>query len=236
MKLHRCSNCHTENRVEARFCKRCGFWLLPNCPFCNTVLPEAALFCDHCGRQLNTQIGSAIPTLDPGPSTHGVTSRSLQELSTPSTFLQKEAKSGIAPPSAVATSELHQYIPEELMKKLQAARDKGGMVGERRVVTMLFCDLKGSTAAAEGLDPEDWTEIMNGAFAQMIKPVYQYEGTIARLMGDALLAFFGAPIAHEDDPRRAILAGLDIVEAIKPFREQIRGKYGVDFDVRVGIN
>jgi class 3 adenylate cyclase len=55
------------------------------------------------------------------------------------------------------------------MKKLQAARAKGGMIGERRVVTMLFCDLKGSTAAAEGLDPEDWTEIMNGAFAQMIK-------------------------------------------------------------------
>jgi len=122
------------------------------------------------------------------------------------------------------------------MKKLQAARDKGGMVGERRVVTMLFCDLKGSTAAAEGLDPEDWTEIMNGAFAQMIKPVYQYEGTVARLMGDALLAFFGAPIAHEDDPRRAILAGLDIVEAIKPYRKQIKERYSVDFDVRVGIN
>ncbi|HZM22674.1 MAG TPA: adenylate/guanylate cyclase domain-containing protein [Anaerolineales bacterium] len=122
------------------------------------------------------------------------------------------------------------------MKKLEAAQDKGGMVGERRVVTMLFCDLKGSTAAAEGLDPEDWTEIMNGAFAQMIKPVYHYEGTIARLMGDALLAFFGAPIAHEDDPRRAILAGLDIVEAIRPYRGQIREKYGVDFDIRVGIN
>jgi tetratricopeptide (TPR) repeat protein len=70
----------------------------------------------------------------------------------------------------------------------------------------------------------------------MIKPVYQYEGTIARLMGDALLAFFGAPIAHEDDPRRAILAGLDIVEAIKPYRAVIRERYGVDFDVRVGIN
>ena len=122
------------------------------------------------------------------------------------------------------------------MKKLEAARDMGGMVGERRVVTMLFCDMKGSTAAAEQLDPEDWTEIMNGAFAQMIKPVYQYEGTIARLMGDALLAFFGAPIAHEDDPRRAILAGLDIVEAIKPYREEIKERYGVDFDVRVGIN
>ena len=122
------------------------------------------------------------------------------------------------------------------MKKLQAARDQGGMIGERRVVTMLFCDLKGSTAAAEQLDPEDWTEIMNGAFTHMIKPVYRYEGTIARLMGDALLAFFGAPIAHEDDPRRAILAGLDIVESISPYRDQVRERYGVDFDVRIGIN
>jgi class 3 adenylate cyclase/predicted ATPase len=145
-------------------------------------------------------------------------------------------RSSSTPQLPLVKSELHQYIPQELMKKLEAARDKGGMVGERRVVTMLFCDLKGSTAAAEQLDPEDWTEIMNGAFAQMIKPVYQYEGTIARLMGDALLAFFGAPIAHEDDPRRAILAGLDIVEAIKPYREEIRERYGVDFDVRVGIN
>ena len=74
------------------------------------------------------------------------------------------------------------------------------MVGERRVVTMLFCDVKGSTAAAEQLDPEEWTEIINGAFEHMIKPVYQYEGTVARLMGDAILAFFGAPTAHEDDP------------------------------------
>ncbi|HKY52665.1 MAG TPA: BREX system ATP-binding domain-containing protein, partial [Anaerolineales bacterium] len=140
------------------------------------------------------------------------------------------------PQSSTVKSELHQYIPQELMKKLQAAQDRGGMVGERRVVTMLFCDVKGSTAAAEQLDPEDWTEIMNGAFEQMIKPVYHYEGTIARLMGDALLAFFGAPIAHEDDPRRAILAGLDIVEGIKPYREQIKEKYGVEIDVRVGIN
>jgi class 3 adenylate cyclase/tetratricopeptide (TPR) repeat protein len=110
------------------------------------------------------------------------------------------------------------------------------MVGERRVVTMLFCDVKGSTAAAEQLDPEDWTEIMNGAFAQMIPPVYYYEGTVARLMGDALLAFFGAPIAHEDDPRRAILAGLKIVKDMQPYRESILERFGIDFNIRVGIN
>ena len=235
MNNHRCSNCHTENRAEARFCKECGFWLLPNCPFCNTILPEAALFCDHCGRQLNPQSSERRAFVT------GVPDQPHQTLPTPG-LARNEAKSPEpirpfpASQSPAVKSELHQYIPRELMKKLEAAKDKGGMVGERRVVTMLFCDLKGSTAAAEGLDPEDWTEIMNGAFAQMIKPVYHYEGTIARLMGDALLAFFGAPIAREDDPRRAILTGLDIVEAIRPYREQIREKYGVDFDVRVGIN
>jgi len=110
------------------------------------------------------------------------------------------------------------------------------MVGERRVVTMLFCDVKGSTAAAEQLDPEDWSEIINGAFEYMIRPVYRYEGMVARLMGDAILAFFGAPIAHEDDPQRAILAGLEIISGIQPYRAQVMERFGMDFNLRVGIN
>ena len=111
-----------------------------------------------------------------------------------------------------------------------------GLEGERRVVTILFCDVKGSTAMAEHLDPEEWAEIMNAAFSYLIQPVQRYEGTVARLMGDAILAFFGAPIAHEDDPQRAVLAGLDIVEGIRPYCEQLRSEYGLDFNVRVGIN
>src|SRR5215218_4825721 len=135
-------------------------------------------------------MASAPSVPDVRPPQLSVSPHSQPERPTPSSFLPKESKRP-QPPSTVGASELRQYIPEELMKKLQAARDQGGMIGERRVVTMLFCDLKGSTAAAEGLDPEDWTEIMNEAFTHMIKPVYRYEGTIARLMGDALLAFFG---------------------------------------------
>ena len=111
-----------------------------------------------------------------------------------------------------------------------------GMHGERRTVTVLFCDVAGSTAMAEQLDPEEWAEIMNDAFQHLTAPVEKYEGKVARLMGDAILAFFGAPVAHEDDPQRAILAGLDIVESIGPFREEIKTEYGLDFNVRIGIN
>ncbi|MEW5988182.1 MAG: adenylate/guanylate cyclase domain-containing protein [Chloroflexota bacterium] len=107
---------------------------------------------------------------------------------------------------------------------------------ERRVVTILFCDVTNSTALAEQLDPEEWAEMMDVAFDYLIAPVHHYEGTVARLMGDAILAFLGAPTAHEDDPQRAVAAGLDILEEIKPFCEQVRQDYGLDFNVRVGIN
>jgi len=134
------------------------------------------------------------------------------------------------------TQTLDKFIPRELMRKLEAARAHDAMVGERRVITMLFCDVKGSTAAAEKLDPEVWTDIINGVFEYMIRPIYKYEGTVPRLMGDAILAFFGAPIAHEDDPQRAVLAGLEIQGGIKEYAEEVRLEHGVDFGLRVGIN
>jgi class 3 adenylate cyclase/tetratricopeptide (TPR) repeat protein len=131
---------------------------------------------------------------------------------------------------------LDRYLPHELVIKLEAARARNSMVGERRVITMLFCDVKGSTAAAEKVDPETWTDIMNGVFEYMIRPIYKYEGTVPRLMGDAILAFFGAPITHEDDPQRAVLAGLEIQEDIKSYVDEIRLKHGLEFGLRVGIN
>ena len=132
--------------------------------------------------------------------------------------------------------KLYRYLPQELITKLESARSRNSMVGERRVITMLFCDVKGSTAAAEKVDPEIWTDVMNGVFEVMIRPIYKYEGLVPRLMGDAILAFFGAPITHEDDPQRAVLAGLEIQEGIKPYAEEIRLRSGLEFGLRVGIN
>ena len=108
--------------------------------------------------------------------------------------------------------------------------------GERRVITVLFCDVVGSTSLASRFDPEEWAEVMNEAFRYMIAPIEEYGGMVARLMGDAVLAFFGAPQAHEDDPQRAVLAGLGIVNGIRPFIRQFEQDYGLEFNVRVGIN
>ena len=123
--------------------------------------------------------------------------------------------------------------PAALAEKIRAAAHLGG---ERRVVTALFADVVDSTALAEQLDPEDWTEIMNHAFDTLVPAIYRYEGTIARLMGDALLAFFGAPVAHEDDPIRAVHAGLDLLATTRRYAEQVRSQHGIDFAIRVGLN
>ncbi|HET6662394.1 MAG TPA: adenylate/guanylate cyclase domain-containing protein, partial [Rubrobacter sp.] len=108
--------------------------------------------------------------------------------------------------------------------------------GERKYVTVLFADVVDSTGLGERLDPEQVAEIMNGAFAFLNASVKKYDGTIARLLGDAILAFFGAPVAHEDDAERAVRAGLDIQAAAREYAEEVRRDYEVDFQVRVGIN
>jgi class 3 adenylate cyclase len=110
------------------------------------------------------------------------------------------------------------------------------MTGERKPVTALFADVVGSTTLAEQMDPEDWTAMMNELFELMSGAVFRYEGTIAQLQGDAMLAFFGAPVAHEDDPERAVLAGLDMLAATDEFARQLKATQGIDFRIRAGVN
>ena len=117
---------------------------------------------------------------------------------------------------------------------LQTARPSEG---ERRVVTVLFCDVKGSTTLAEAMDPEDWAEVMAGAFRALTAPIERYEGTVARVMGDAVLAYFGAPRAHEDDPERAVLAALEMRREASLYAARVRAERGIaDLPVRIGIN
>lgn len=122
--------------------------------------------------------------------------------------------------------------PAPLAEKVRSSL----LAGERRPVTMLFADIVGSTSILEDADAEDWTAIVSEALEVMSRAVYRYEGTVARLMGDGLLAFFGAPIAHEDDPVRAVLAGLDAIRDVTELAERIRKANAIDVRIRVGVN
>ena len=107
---------------------------------------------------------------------------------------------------------------------------------ERRPLTILFADIAGSTSIAETLDPEDWTELVGTAFNRLNAVAARYGGTVARLMGDGVLVFFGAPVAHEDDPERAVRCGLDMVREIAGLGGEEHARHGVPLQVRVGIN
>jgi len=142
-------------------------------------------------------------------------------------------------PLAAATDEdagrqarLAAAAPAPLVDKMLRAK----LTGERKPVTALFADVVGSTTLAEQMDPEDWTQLINEAFDVMSQAVFRYEGTIAQLQGDAMLAFFGAPVAHEDDPERAVRAALDMVAGIGEFARQLRASQGIEFNIRAGIN
>ena len=116
-------------------------------------------------------------------------------------------------------SGIFRLVPREYSDRLIAT---GGRVrSERREVTLLFMDMVGSTAMIEALDPEDALEVMNGAFSVLVEPVTTFGGTVARLMGDGILCFFGAPTAHEDDALRACRAALKMQEG----RTTVRGAH-----------
>lgn len=188
------------------------------CPNCRHQNTASAKFCENCGFKLQTTDDR------PQPIASTTASSVVSHPSPFSTFPSPEI------------ARLEKLVPKEFAARLLQSRT-GRIEGERRIVTILFCDVKGSTALGEERDPEEILEIMNGAFDFLIEPIYRYEGTLARLMGDAILAFFGAPIAHEDDPERACLAALAIQEKIAEYGAQVRRTYGIEnFAVRVGIN
>ena len=122
--------------------------------------------------------------------------------------------------------------PAPLAEKARAAT----LSGERRVVTVLFVDVVGSTDLAGRLDIESWSRLMNDAFDRITPIIYRYEGTIARLLGDSLVVFFGSPLAHEDDPMRGVRAALDSLQAIQVYAAQVSKEYNIKFDMRFCLN
>jgi class 3 adenylate cyclase len=151
-----------------------------------------------------------------------------------------------APPSALGTPVLASvratdpereplaYTPKHLVEKILTSRS--ALEGDRKQVTVLFADVAGFTTLAEQLDPEIVHDIMNRCFEGITAEVHRFEGTINQYTGDGVMALFGAPIAHEDSPRRAVHAALGIQRAIRDVAQALQAERGLRLQMRIGIN
>jgi len=124
--------------------------------------------------------------------------------------------------------------PKYLAEKILAS--KGTLEGERKQVTVLFADLKGSMELLADRDPEDARQILDPVLKRMIEAVHHFEGTVNHVMGDGIMALFGAPIAHEDHGVRAAYAAMRMQEAVKRYSDDLRRSQGTAVRIRVGLN
>ena len=158
------------------------------------------------------------------------------------TLQVSDSHSPVGSPQSAVGSPLspRDYTPSHLAERIraeQAAMEaRGSTDGERKTITALFADLKGSTALIEGLDPEEARAIIDPALQLMMEAVHRYEGYVAQALGDGSFALFGAPIAHEDHPQRALYAALRMQEEMRRYSDQVRLKQGASLAMRVGVN
>jgi len=126
------------------------------------------------------------------------------------------------------------HTPKHLADKILTSR--ADLEGERKQVTVLFADVKGSMELAERLDPEEWSQIMNRFFQILSDGVERFEGFVDKFTGDGIMALFGAPIAHEDHARRACYAALHLVDGLCGYANELRLRRGLNFSARIGLN
>jgi class 3 adenylate cyclase/tetratricopeptide (TPR) repeat protein len=126
------------------------------------------------------------------------------------------------------------YTPQHLAQKILSSR--AALEGERKQVTVLFADLKGSMELLADRDPEEARKILDPVLEHMMEAVHRYEGTVNQVMGDGIMALFGAPLAHEDHAVRACYAALRLQEQVKRYAEDARREHGVHVQIRVGLN
>jgi class 3 adenylate cyclase/tetratricopeptide (TPR) repeat protein len=137
-----------------------------------------------------------------------------------------------APAAKFATPDA--YTPKHLAEKILTS--KAALEGERKQVTVLFADLKGSMEVLADRDPEEARKLLDPVLEHMMEAVHRYEGTVNQVMGDGIMALFGAPLAHEDHAVRACYAALRMQDAIRRFTEGLRRTQGVEVQIRVGMN
>src|SRR3989337_2879135 len=133
---------------------------------------------------------------------------------------------------AVPAPEAH--IPRHLAEKILTS--KAALEGERKQVTVLFADLKGSMELFADRDPEEARKLLDPVLEHMMEAVHRYEGTVNQVMGDGIMALFGAPLAHEDHAVRACYAALTMQETIRRYAAEVRRDHGIEVQIRVGLH
>jgi hypothetical protein len=126
------------------------------------------------------------------------------------------------------------YTPKHLAERILTS--KSALEGARKQVTVLFADLKGSMELLADRDPEEARKLLDPVLERMMEAVHRYEGTVNQVMGDGIMALFGAPLAHEDHAVRACYAALRMQETVKRYAEGVRREQGITIRVRVGLN
>ncbi len=185
------------------------------CPKCQTENLADAAFCEECGAPLE----AACPTCGAG--------------NRPTAKFCRKCRAPLTVTPAVASAP-RAYTPKHLADKILTSR--AALEGERKQVTVLFADVKGSMELAEQMDAEEWSQIMNRFFQILSDSVERFEGFVDKFTGDGIMALFGAPVAHEDHARRACYAALHMVDGLRSYANELRLRRGLNFSARLGLN
>jgi len=187
------------------------------CPRCQRENREGLRFCEDCGARLAVTCSACGAELTPGKKFCGSCGASTTASEPGSRFASPES-----------------YTPKHLAEKILMS--KSALEGERKQVTVLFADLKGSMELLADRDPEEARKLLDPVLERMMEAVHRYEGTVNQVMGDGIMALFGAPLAHEDHAVRACYAALRMQASLSALGEQLLRSQGVPIQVRVGLN
>jgi class 3 adenylate cyclase/tetratricopeptide (TPR) repeat protein len=187
------------------------------CPQCQQQSPAGQKFCGACGAPLATSCLACRAPNPPGQKFCGECGVSLTGAPTPPKFSSPES-----------------YTPKHLAEKILTS--KGALEGERKQVTVMFADMKSSMELLTDRDPEEVRRLLDPVLERMMEAVHHYEGTVNQVLGDGIMALFGAPVAHEDHAVRACYAALRMQETVGRYGDEIQGSYPIPLQIRVGLN
>jgi class 3 adenylate cyclase/tetratricopeptide (TPR) repeat protein len=192
-----------------------------NCPHCKNQNLDDAVFCDECGTPLESACSSCG---EANRRAAKFCKKCGQSLSRPAIRTQS---------TEASTSARQPPIPKHLAEKILAERHT--LEGERKQVTILFADIKDSTRLVEGRDPEEAQKVLDPILKVMMDAVHRYEGTVNHILGDGIMALFGAPLAHEDHAVRACYAALAMQQQLRHYANEI-GPSDELPQIRIGLN